>query len=312
MFSFQIHDVAEFLGGDLKTKNQHILVVYKKICKQTASSQSVTIPSSESSSSLKLALQASSILSTSPVLRMESMGQGGGKSPILYPKKGMGRVESQPIATQHLTVQANRLHLSASDPDLRHLKYDDTKLYSGSTGNVKAIPGSPTCRRPLPPPPPGHESTVTQSSSSVRLRAGSMDQKQRKKPSSPRQKRRNSDHNYDLNCSSSSSELEISYQHSSNSFHRQKSADSSGQYRAPSPSNSRSRHRSDSNGSTDSLGELGYNSDKDSNDCTNKKFELMEIDLYILSENSPMFMHLRSTWNNCILVSFDDTVIQCM
>lgn len=303
-FFFQIHDVAEFLGGDLKTKNQHILLVYKKTCEQTSSTQSVTSPWSENSSSTRLALQAS-ILSTSPVLRLDTVEQGNGKSPVLHTRSSMARVESQPITTQFLTVHTNKLHLSASDPDLRNLKYEDRKLHSGSTGNMKAISGSPRCRRPLPPPPPGHEPQVTQSNSKTRLRSGSESTGRRKKRSaSPQPKRQNSEKDqYDLNWSSSSGELEIPYQNSSNSFHRQRSADFSGQYRTP--SYNRSRLRSDSNGSTDSLGDqLDSYSDEDSNDSVHKKDKLAEVNLYILTENSPMFMYLRSTWNNCILVSF--------
>lgn len=301
-FFFQIHDVADFLGGDLKTKNQHILLVYKKISKQTSSSQSVTIPRSENSSSTRLALQAS-ILSTSPVVSLEAIERGGGKSPVLHPKASMARVESQPATTQYLAVQTNRLHLSASDPDLRNLKDDHRQLYSGSTGDMKANLSSPVSRRPLPPPPPGHESPVTQSNSKTRLRAASLDQaRRRKKPSSPRPKRPNSNNEqHDLNWSSSSSELEFS-----NSFQRQRSADFSGPYRAPSPR--RDHYRSDSNGSMESLGELDNYSDEEMNDSVTKRFELTELNLYILTENSPMFIYLRSTWNNCILVSFSFSV----
>lgn len=301
-FFFQIHDVADFLGGDLKTKNQHILLVYKKISKQTSSSQSVTIPRSENSSSTRLALQAS-ILSTSPVVSLEAIERGGGKSPVLHPKASMARVESQPATTQYLAVQTNRLHLSASDPDLRNLKDDHRQLYSGSTGDMKANLSSPVSRRPLPPPPPGHESPVTQSNSKTRLRAASLDQtRRRKKPSSPRPKRPNSNNEQrDLNWSSSSSELEFS-----NSFQRQRSADFSGPYRAPSPR--RDHYRSDSNGSMESLGELDNYSDEEMNDSVTKRFELTELNLYILTENSPMFIYLRSTWNNCILVSFSFSV----
>lgn len=307
MQCFQIHDVADFLGGDLKTKNQHILLVYKKISKQTSSSQSVTIPWSENSSSTRLALQAS-ILSTSPVLRLETIEQGSGKSPVLHPKASMGRVESQPATTQYLAVQANRLHLSASDPDLRNLKDEHRQMYSGSMGNMKANLNSPGCRRPLPPPPPGHESPVTKSNSKSRLRAASLDQERRKKkPSSPRPKRQNSNNEqHDLNWSSSSSELEFSHQQSSYSFQRQRSADFSGSYRVLSPY--RHRHRSDSNGSMESLGELDNYSDEENNVSAPKNFESTELNLYILTENSPMFMYLRSTWNNCILVSFSFSV----
>ena len=300
---FQIHDVADFLGGDLKTKNQHVLLVYKKISKQTlASSQSVAIPRSENSSSTRLALQAS-ILSTSPVVSLETIERGGGKSPVLHPKASMARVESQPAATRYLAVQTNRLHLSGSDPDLRNLKDDHRQLYSGSTSDMKANPSSPVSRRPLPPPPPGHESPVTQSNSKSRLRAASFDQaRRRKKRSSPRPKRQNSNNEQrDLNWSSSSSELEFSQQQSSNSFHRQRPADFSDQYRAPSPR--RDRYRSDSNGSMESLGELDNYSDEEINDSVPKRYELTELNLYILTENSPMFIYLRSTWNNCILVS---------
>ena len=297
----QLHDVAEFLGGDLKTKNQHIRLEYKKTCKPAASSQSVTVPYNENSSSSKLALQAS-ILSTSPVLRLEAFEKGSGKFPTLQPKSSMARVESQPCTTQYLSVQTNRRHMSASDPDLRNISNGDVRGYSGSTGNVKANLGSPNCQRPLPPPPPGHES---HSNSNHRFRAGSMDHGRRKQPSTPRQQKQNGnkDENY-LNSSSSSAELELSYQSSSNSFHRQQSDDSSSRYRAPSPRvpYGGSRFRSYSNESTESLGELD-NSDVDNSD-TMDKVEITELHLYILTENSPMFLHLRSTWNNCILVSF--------
>lgn len=262
----------------------------------------MTIPRSENSSSTRLALQAS-ILSTSPVVSLEAIERGGGKSPVLHPKASMARVESQPATTQYLAVQTNRLHLSASDPDLRNLKDDHRQLYSGSTGDMKANLSSPVSRRPLPPPPPGHESPVTQSNSKTRLRAASLDQaRRRKKPSSPRPKRPNSNNEqHDLNWSSSSSELEFS-----NSFQRQRSADFSGPYRAPSPR--RDHYRSDSNGSMESLGELDNYSDEEMNDSVTKRFELTELNLYILTENSPMFIYLRSTWNNCILVSFSFSV----
>ncbi|PFX18915.1 hypothetical protein AWC38_SpisGene16695, partial [Stylophora pistillata] len=286
-----IHDVAEFLGGDLKTKNQHILIVYKKIFKQMGSSQSIAISPCENNSALKLALQSSSILSTSPVLRVGSTPQVVGN---LKSETSMGRVESQPVTTQHLSVQTNRLHLSASDPDLRLLRHErSSKLYSGSASNIGAVSASPRSRRPLPPPPPGHETMIVQSSSSARLRSGSVGQQRRKKLSASQQKRTNNDYD-ELNCSSSSSELEISYQDSSTSFNRQKSVDSSGPY-------GRGRYGSDSNGSVDSGEELDYNSDDGGNDSADKKLELMEMDLYILSEKSPMYMHLKSTWNNCIL-----------
>lgn len=65
----------------------------------------------------------------------------------------------------------------------------------------------------------------------------------------------------------------------------------------------RNRYGSDSNGSVDSGEELDYNSDDGGNYSANKKFELMEMELYILSEKSPMYMHLKSALNNCISVS---------
>ena len=215
----------------------------------------------------------------------------------------MARAESQPAATRYLAVQTNRLHLSASDPDLRNIKDEYRQLHSGSTGDMKANLSSPVNRRPLPPPPPGHEFSVSQSNSKSRLRTASLDQaRRRKKPSSPRPKRQNSNNEQDdLNWSSSSSELEFAHQQSSNSFQRQRSADFSGPYRAPSPR--RDRYRSDSNGSMESLGELDNYSDEELNDSVPKRYELAELNLYILTENSPMFIYFRSTWNNCILVS---------
>jgi len=234
---------------------------------------------------------------------LEAIERGGGKSPVLHPKASMARVESQPATTRYLAVQTNRLHLSASDPDLRNLKDDHRQLYSGSTGDMKTnlnVVSSPVNRRPLPPPPPGHESPVTQSNSKTRLRAASLDQaRRRRKLSSPRTKKQNSNNEQiDLNWSSSSSELEFS-----SSFQRQRSADFSGPYRSSSPR--RDRYRSDSNGSMESLGELDNNySDEEMNNSVTKRVELTELNLYILTENSPMFIYLRSTWNNCILVSF--------
>lgn len=176
----EIYDVAEFLRGDLKTKNQHILIVYKKIFKQMASSQSIAIPPSENNSPLKLALQSSSILSTSPVLRVDTAPQVGGN---LKSKTSMGRVESQPVTTQHLSVQTTSLQWSASDPDLRHLRHErSSKLYSGSASNIGAVSTSPQSRRLLPPPPPGHQSMIVQSSSSARLKLWSVAKQRRKKP----------------------------------------------------------------------------------------------------------------------------------
>jgi len=131
-----------------------------------------------------------------------------------------------------------------------------------------------------------------------------MDHGRRKRPSTPRQQKQNGnkDEN-DLNSSSSSAELELSYQSSSNSFHRQQSDDSSSRYRGLSPRvpYGGSRFRSYSNESTESLGELD-NSDVDNGD-TMDKVEITDLHLYILTENSPMFLHLRSTWSNCILKS---------
>ena len=295
----------------MKTKNQHILVEYKKTCKPTPSSpssQSVSVPFNGNSLSSRLALQAS-ILSTSPVLRLEVLEQKNNKSPVLKAKGSMARVESQPCTTRYLSVQTNRRHLSASDSDLRNIGLGNVTGYSASTGNMKASIGSPCSQRPLPPPPPGHESQVSQSNSNCKYRAGSVDQGRRKRPSTPRQRRKNSDKDqYDLNSSSSSTELELSL----NSFQRQQSADFSGQYRAPIPSSPRApspspldgrRFRSDSNESTESYGELD-NSDNDSMDSATQNTEITELHLYILTENSPMFIHLRSTWNNCILVTF--------
>ena len=216
-------------------------------------------------------------------------------------------VQAEGQSAQQLSVETHRYHLSASDPDLRNIKHGVGDRYLGSTGNVKDDAGSSNCRRPLPPPPPGHESCVTQSPSSHKYSAGSVDQGHRKGPSTPRQQRPNSDKDdIDLDSSSSSTELEaLSYQHSSNSFQRQKSADFSGHHKAPSPRATSpyegSCFHSDSNES-DSLGELD-NSDVDSNGSAAKKVEITELHLYILTENSPMFKHLRSTWNNCILVS---------
>ena len=285
----------------MKTKNQHILLQYKKTCKATPSNQSVSVPFNESSSSSKLVLQAS-ILSTSPVLRLEAS-----EPPILKTKGSMARVESQPCTAGYLSAQTNKLHLSASDPDLRNIKHSGARGYLGSTGNVKANIRSTNGCRPLPPPPPGHEDQVTKSNSNRRFRAESMDHRRRKRPTTPQQQRQtgNSDH-LDLDSSSSSTELELAYQHSPHTFQQQQSADFSCNYRAPSPRASSpyegSHYHSDSYESPESVGEMD-DSDSESNGSASPKFEITELHLYILTESSLMFMQLRSTWNNCILVS---------
>ncbi|XP_068758501.1 uncharacterized protein C12orf56-like [Montipora capricornis] len=284
-----IHDVAEFLGGDLKTKNQHIRLEYKKPFQPASSHyQPVSVPFGESNATCKLAVQAS-ILSTSPVLRHDALEQGHDKSLAVQHKRYMSRVVSQPLTQRSLSGQTSRRHLSASNPDLRSIDHFDAR---GIIDKVK----SKNCR-PLPPPPLGREGQTMQSNSSNRLQAKSVSHRQKKRPTSPHQQRKNTDKDdLDLDSSSSSTELELSYQQSSKSFQRQRSADFS---RATSPFDG-SRYRSDSNESTDSFGDP-INSNNENHESF--KVETTELHLYILRENSPMFLHLKSTWNNCILKS---------
>lgn len=294
-FFFQIHDVAEFLGGELKTKNQHIRLEYKKTFKAASSpQQAVSFPSVEINATCKLAAQAS-ILSTSPVLSHDAL-EINLEKPLSVQRKGCvhGAV-SKPLASQSLSAQTSTRHLSASNPDLRTIDHCNTKgLLKGSS------------RRPLPPPPLGVEGQSVLGNSNERPQLHSLDYEQTKRPASPRRQQTNKHQkDLDLDSSSSSAELELSYTQSSYSFQRQHSADMSSCYRAPSSGATsplgRGRCDSDVSESTDSFVDL-RNLDAERSESV-AKVEMTEVHLYILRENSPMFLHLRSTWNNCILVS---------
>ncbi|PFX18053.1 Tyrosine kinase receptor Cad96Ca [Stylophora pistillata] len=78
------------------------------------------------------------------VLRVDSAPQVGGN---LKSETFMGRVESQPVTMQHLSVQTNRLHFSTSDPDLRYLRHERrSKLYSRSASSIGTVSASPQSR----------------------------------------------------------------------------------------------------------------------------------------------------------------------
>lgn len=290
-----IHDVAEFLGGELKTKNQHIRLEYKKAFKGASSPQQAgSFPSVEINATCKLAAQAS-ILSTSPLLRHDAL-EISLEKPLSVQRKGCVRgAVSKPLASQSLLAQTSRHHLSASNPDLRTIDHCNTKgLMKGSS------------RRPLPPPPLGVEGQSVPGNSNEKPQLHSLDYEQTKRPASPRRQQKNThQEDLDLDSSSSSAELELSYTQSSYSFQRQHSADMSSCYRAPSSGATsplgRGRCYSDVSESTDSFVDL-RNLDTERSESV-AKVEMTEVHLYILRENSPMFLHLRSTWNNCILKS---------
>ena len=254
----------------------------------------MSFPSAEINATSRLAAQAS-ILSTSPVLRHDAL-EISLEKPLSVQSKGcvLGAV-SKPLASQSLSAQRSRRHLSASNPDLRNIDHCDTKgLMKGNS------------RRPLPAPPLGLKSQSVQANSNERPQLHSSDYGQTKRPASPRRQQKNThQEELDLDSSSSSTELELPYTQSSYSFQRQQSADMSSRHRVPSSGAmsplGQGRCYSDSSESMDSFVDL-TNLDTERGEST-VKVEMTEVHLYMLRENSPMFLHLRSTWNNCILVS---------
>ena len=250
------------------------------------------------------------------MLKLETV-EGNGTRSVLRPSSLVETVEGQPNASRYLKVQTNKMHLSASDSDLRNIKHRSEKaFYAGPCSLVT----QQVSHRPLPPPPPGLEALVKKSKSNYRARSASVSI-DRKMRSSHHKERKGTGHEYDLNSSTSSSEHEIPcYQSSLHVFHRQKSADSSYRYGATASDydlleNRRLHHRKSSNESTGSHGEVFLDSDNDHVDENDDnlsvgKFETTELHLYVLTEDSPMFMHLRSTWNNCILVSVNHFLLQ--
>ena len=302
----QIHDVAEFLGGDLRSKNQHILIEYKKNGMRQSPSQSVSTPVIEINSSTQLALQ-SSFLGTSPVMKLEVFDREGQKSPILRPKSPNSNNQLHSPRTEALKSQ--KLNQSLSNPDLRSIRHGVDKSYthSSSSSNVRMDLCTSPGGRPLPPPPPGHETEVMQTHSKFKIRSNSMGKPLT--PRSSRRLRRKSERDNDLNSSSSSSELDLPpYQPmSSKSLHNPKSTDSLNLKYRPSASPDSMSHSTAQFrriGSNESARSASGSFDSDDEDEVNLEgLVTTELHLYVLTENSPMFAYLKSTWNNCIMVS---------
>ena len=257
-------------------------------------------------SSAKLALSAS-VLMTSPVLYLEGKGREGQTTPVLKPKfsnpSGGGKHRLSPR-------NGASKPRSLSNPNIQAVVHnsDDYEHSSGVTNRVHSPKNSPRSGRPLPPPPPGHEGGVVQSYAKFRSRLDSKGKPLT--PTSTRRPRRKSEREDELNSSSSSGELDFSpngplSQSLSEYMYSQSIENSLNlKYHQPSlPPSTNSRLGQFFSGSEGHGRSPQSSFDSDDEEDVTGGSETSQMHLYILSENSPMFMCLRSTWNNCILVS---------
>lgn len=145
--------------------------------------------------------------------------------------------------------------------------------------NFLCVPGS---RRPLPPPP--KDSTPTFLT-----------------PQQHRKTRRKRQDSQDLNSSSSSNELDLS------SFRDEISGDNDLSERQDFLSLEMKRttysHSAKSRSVDDAQSLVGKLNLKEDNVDGSSEGETEQLHLYILEQDSPMFVIVKSTWNNCILVS---------
>lgn len=305
---FQIHDYPEFLTGDLRSQAQHIVIRHKKPQLKNSSSSSV-----------KLALSAS-FLGTSPVMSSESLHEveKGVRGVSLTPNPSRTRYLE---ASETLSEQVRHMRLSASENDIK----TKVGLENISFGNRRRA----NSHRPLPVPPSGYQ---TEDYTDHRLQSNAQrptSSKRKRNRLKQRHKEKNSDSNIELNSSSSSVEFDVfsgfsctsinstavherlpSPPCSPNSPTNQMLPTSdflkrSSPCSSPSLSESQVDFRQFRGSSTETSDYLLYLSDEsgDENNSSPNMKNLTEVHLYVLTERSPMFMHLRSTWNNCILVS---------
>ena len=295
------------MNGELKNRAQHIVIWYKKPYSKESSTSSV-----------KLALSAS-LLGTSPVMTPDALHQvekGGSLTPS-------PTSTSYPEVSGTLSEQVRHMRLSASENDIK-TRFGQERINTFE-GRRRA-----NSHRPLPIPQPGFETedylAWTSQSNTKTVRTS----KKKHNRLKSRHKDKNSENSSDFNSSSSSVELEsFSY------FNHMSINDTQVSERLPSPlfssnlsisqtlpqSDLKKRSSFGSVSSTDESqvdvrnfkGSISYSGSNDYmlylsdesgdeiNSVPSDKL-LMEVHLYILTEQSPMFMHLRSTWNNCILV----------
>ena len=295
--SFQIHDYPEFLNGDLKSKAQHIVIQYKDLTFKVGSSSSV-----------KLALSAS-VLGTSPVMSSESFLQGE----KLDVHTSSPRRTSYLSVSRTLTEQVGYMRLSASESDLRTKLRQERSNLQSSSGDV-----SP---RPLPVPPTAYRTSDYSDYKSTRPK--------KKRPTSKQNITEKTERNPELNSSSSSAELDFfsyavcasdspvvqrpsSLPYSSESLVNQRLSPPGMIQRPSSPCSipnskeTRADLRQCRVPSTESNSSMQGSSDEsaDETDSIENSDSTTEVHLYVLTEHSPMFMYLRSTWNNCVLVSY--------
>ncbi|XP_032234671.1 uncharacterized protein C12orf56 [Nematostella vectensis] len=266
-----IHDIAEFLGGDLKNRVQHIHVTFKK---------RPVIPQPIGDYSPNTALK-SSLLTASALFQRDDNNRSS-----TFSRRGSSGApdqhSTQLIPSNHLAVQASQLKLSASEGNIRQM-LEEERLQLPSEGPFSR--GLlPVCGRPLPVPPSNRKET----------------------PSRRRQKknRRNQEQESDtFDSSSSSNDLELSFRsispqmdlHPLEPYER---------FRVPSPDprswRTRKHHRTSSNESSEGVADREFSANT-GHDSSGGNID--EMDIYILEKQSPMFPFLKSSWNNCILKS---------
>lgn len=273
---FQIHDVPEFLGGDLKNKAQHILLTYKSPLAPSPSSprSHKTPPPIQEASSQGL---ASSLLTASALLRLDFDETVQPSPSGSYTDRS---IRDQVILDRKLNSTRNKM--SNSEGSIPHL-LEQERLQGSSLQTVKDNHLSvPVRGRPLPPPPTG-ETTASYSYQH-------------------RKTRRKRQQSQDLNSSSSSNELDFSsYRDDLSNDALSDRTDISSSYndhlerrRASYSHTTKSKSVDDAEYVVESFKEESV--DEESRGVTE------ELHLYILEQGSPMFKMVKSTWKNCIMV----------
>jgi hypothetical protein len=280
----QIHDIPDFIGGDLKTQTQHIIVTHTKINPsetQSKSTRGQDLPSPRQSLQTPL-LTASALLH----IDLEN-GQNNTTEASISHHYDTCRIPREGNYMKKLYKNPNKM--SVSEGNIPQL-IEQERFRASST--FVSLGG-----RPLPQLP---------TNKGLKLDLSSKTKQQ------PRKSRRKHDgDSKELNSSSSSNELDFSqvrYSESNDHF----SGDINDRPGRPSSLNLLQASKSGTSwpSRTRSVDETCLTSEHssfDGEDSTDgiegsRHQETLQIHMYILVQGSPMFAFIKSTWNNCILV----------
>ncbi|XP_031571203.1 uncharacterized protein C12orf56-like [Actinia tenebrosa] len=273
-----IHDIPEFIGGDLRTQTQHIIVTYK-----TTGPQKTQTKTTKDLPSPRQALQTP-LLTASALLRLNLEDE---QDSTTVPSASHYHYNKDRIIAEEGSymkkISRNSNKMSVSEGSIPQLIEQERFQASSSTErhNSLCVPSSGR-RLPLPPSHKGH-----------RLDSYS---KIKQQPRKSRQK--HDSESKELNSSSSSNELDLSQvktDYSDDRPGRPSSLD------LPQTSTIKASWRSSR---TRSVDETHQTVEEESTYVTEGSADnISQIHMYILEQGSPMFAFLKSTWNNCILKS---------